>query len=367
MPVEGCGGARRLARLLGHRAEGPLHPALLHLLAASPLHGRVYVPPPPPASAEPASAASAVPSAPVTLRAYNSGDEERRQEKIFDGQNELMDEMIDQRTNEGDGERNNERQLRPRGDIQGGGGSESRQGGAGADVLPLFPELAVGGVGGPMSAGGGFALSPSHLSAQTWSGAIAAQMTRTTAPTAPGNNPVPVAPGVPSGTNGTSASRNTANDGAQRGSVTRSEAKAVSEFAAAGLSAAAIAVMEKLTPKLRDAAKQALSHAHLLTHIFPLPPLSLFSFSLTSSLSLSLVSLISLLKALVTASATRRVAAAAAELAESNTIARAADKRVHRFLPTQLWQFFQVSFLNSLSLFSTWCCSCCCWNLVIIL
>ncbi len=51
----------------------------------------------------------------------------------------------------------------------------------------------------------------------------------------------------------------------------------------------------------------------------------------------------------MTASATRRVAAAAAELAESNTIARAADKRVHRYLPTQLWQFFQVRFRDSLS------------------
>ena len=129
LPVEGCrGGARRLARLLGHRAEGPLHPALLHLLAASPLHGRVYVPPPPPPAA---SAASAVPSAPEAIRAYDAGDEEGRREEMDEGlvergQNELMEEKIDQRTNEGAGER----QRRPRREIQVGGGSESRQGGA---------------------------------------------------------------------------------------------------------------------------------------------------------------------------------------------------------------------------------------------
>ena len=321
LPVEGYrGGARRLARLLGHRAEGPLHPALLHLLAASPLHGRVYVPPPPAlaaSDASAASAASAVPSAPVALRAYDSGDEEGRREEIDEGlvergHDETLNERIDQRSNEGDGERLNERQRRPRRDIQGGGGSESRQG-AGAGILPLFPELAVVGVvgvaggagGGPISAGGGFALSPSHLSPQTWSGAIAAQMTRTTVPTAPGNTPVPSVPGI-SGEAGapgrTSASSKMAKQGGPggqggqggrggqggSGGVTRSEAKAVSEFAAAGLSAAAIAVMEKLTPKLRDAAKQALAHAHLLMHIFSLPPLFLISFSLTSSLSISL-------------------------------------------------------------------------------
>jgi len=130
-----------------------------------------------------------------------------------------------------------ERQHRQRGgDHQRGGSEDRKQQGAAAGILPLFPQL--------ISRGG----------AKTWSSAIAAQMAFTAVQSVqskPGAQSVPSVPGVRSETSATS------NAAAKK----QAAAKPVSEFAAAGLSAAAIAVLEKLTPKLRDAAKQA-QHSH---------------------------------------------------------------------------------------------------------
>ena len=186
-----------MARLLGHRApKEPLQPALLHLLAASPLHGRVYVPPPPPPS-------SVTPS-------RDEGRHEGMDEDLDESMHEAMDDDLD------------ERQHKQRGDHQRGGSEDRKQQGAAAGILPLFPKLISRGV------------------AKTWSSAIAAQMAFTA---------VQGVPGVRSETSATS------NAAAKK----QAAAKPVSEFATAGLSAAAIAVMEKLTPKLRDAAKQVLT------------------------------------------------------------------------------------------------------------
>jgi hypothetical protein len=133
-----------------------------------------------------------------------------------------MDEDLDESMHEAMDDDLDERQHKQRGDHQRGGSEDRKQQGAAAGILPLFPKLISRGV------------------AKTWSGAIAAQMAFTA---------VQGVPGVRSETSATS------NAAAKK----QAAAKPVSEFAAAGLSAAAIAVMEKLTPKLRDAAKQALT------------------------------------------------------------------------------------------------------------